>query len=217
MDTLLYYDRAIDSTLLAALSKIAAQQTNGTSAITEVCHQLLEYVAMHPNVGIRYHACIIILAAHTNASYLSEQGGESQSASHFYLTNIRMTRISNNGTIHTLSSIIKHIMSSAWWEAKLATLYYGYKLAASKQTTLKELGHIQPSTSVTTDNVTAQGLTMGMITPKASKSMDQRFHWHICYNTQCQFHNLWCKGILNCAEYSSKHHPPNHHWNVRKF
>jgi hypothetical protein len=53
-------------------------------------------------------------------------------------------------------------------------LYYGCKLAALLQTTLEELGHVQQTpTPITTNNITAQGLTVGTMTPKASKSMDQ--------------------------------------------
>jgi hypothetical protein len=52
IDTLLYYAQAVDPTLLAALSTIASQQSNGTWAVAEACHQLLNYVATHPNAGI---------------------------------------------------------------------------------------------------------------------------------------------------------------------
>ena len=85
--TLLYYGRAVDSTLLTALSAITARQSNGTQAVAEECHQLIDYVATHPDTGIRYHACDMILAVHTDASYLSELGGKSRAAGHFYLTN----------------------------------------------------------------------------------------------------------------------------------
>jgi hypothetical protein len=50
-------------------------------------------------------------------------------------------------------------------------------MAALLRTTLKELGHKQANpTPITTNNITAQGLTMGTMTTKASKSMDQCFH-----------------------------------------
>jgi hypothetical protein len=55
------------------------------------------------------------------------------------------------------------------------------------------------------------------MTPKASKSMDQRFHWLKCQNSQRQFQYLWRKGILNHADYASKHHHPKHHQLVRPF
>jgi hypothetical protein len=114
----------------------------------------------------------MILAVHIDASYLLEAGGKSRAAGHLYLTN-RNGEDFNNGAVLTLSSIIKHVMSSAS-EAKLAALYYGCKIAAPLRITLEELGHVQPKpTPVTTDNITTQGLTMGTMTPKASKAMDQ--------------------------------------------
>ena len=138
----------------------------------------------------------MILAIHTDASYLSELGGKSRAAGHFYLTN-RNDEDFNNGAILTLSSIIKHVMSSAS-EAELAALYYGCKQAAPIRITLEETGHSQPApTPITTDNITAQGLTMGSMTPKTSKSNNQQFNWLKCRNAQRQFKYLWRKGILN--------------------
>jgi hypothetical protein len=67
----------VDSTLLTALSAITARQSNGTQAVVDACHQLLDCVATHPDAGIGYHACDMILAIHTDASYLSELGGKS--------------------------------------------------------------------------------------------------------------------------------------------
>ena len=169
--TLLYYGRVVDSTLLTALSAIAARQSNGTQAVTEACHQLLDYVATHPDSGIRYHACDMILAVHINAFYLSELGDKNRAAGHFYLTN-RNNEDFNNGAILTLSSIIKHVMSSAS-EAELAALYYGCKQDAPIRITLDKMGHPQPApTPITTNNITAQGLTMGTMMPKASKLND---------------------------------------------
>jgi hypothetical protein len=52
--TLLYYEQAVDPTLLTALNSIATHQANGTTAVAESCQQLLDYVATHPNASIRY-------------------------------------------------------------------------------------------------------------------------------------------------------------------
>jgi hypothetical protein len=136
--TLLYYAQAIHPTLLAALSTIAAQQANGTQAEANVCKQLLNYVATHPN-----HAYDMILAVYTDTSYLSEAGGKSSAAGHFYLTN-QNDKNFNNRAILTLSAIIKHVMSSAS-EAELSALYYGCKMAAPLCTTLKKLGRTKPT------------------------------------------------------------------------
>jgi hypothetical protein len=149
----------------------------------------------------------MILAVHTDASYLSKAGGKIHAAGHFYLTNQNNKNI-NNGAVLTLSAIIKHVMSSTS-KAELSALYYGCKMAAPLRTTLEELGHNQANpTPITTNNITAQGLTMGTMTAKASKSMDQRFHWLKCHDAQRQFKYLWQKGILNQTDYASKHHAP---------
>ncbi len=103
----------------------------------EVCHQLLDYVAMHPDVSIRHHACYMILAIYTDASNLSELGGKSRTKGHFYLTN-RNNEVFNNGDILMLSSILKHVMSSVL-EVELAALFYGCKQAAPTHVTLEEM------------------------------------------------------------------------------
>jgi hypothetical protein len=103
-------------------------------------------------------------------------------------------------------------------ESELAALNYGCKIAAPLRITLKEMGHAQSRpTPVTTNNITAQGLTMGTMTPRASKFMDQCFHWLKCQDAQQQFQYLWCKSILNRVDYASKHHAPKHHQQVRLF
>jgi hypothetical protein len=214
--TLLYYRQVINPTLLTALSCIAAQQANGTTAVTEACQQLLDCIATHPNAGIRHKACDMILVVHTDALYLSKQAGKSRASAHFYLTN-HDNKEFNNCAILMLSSIIKHVMSSAS-KAKLAALYYGCKLAIPIRTTLEEMGHPQiKQTMVTTNNITAQGLTMRTMTPKASTSMDQCFYWLKCRNAQRQFLYLWHCGAHNCAGYASKHHPAKHHQAVCPF
>jgi hypothetical protein len=169
--TLLYYGRAVDPTILPAIRAIASRQAQGTEGMADACHQLLEYVATHPNAGIRYLASDMIRVAHTDALYLSEHNTCSWASAQFYLTK-KGDKEFNNGAILNLASIIKHVMSLAS-EAELATLYYGCKIAVPIQTTLDKMGHMQPLTPVKTDNITAQGLTIGTMTPKASKSMDK--------------------------------------------
>jgi hypothetical protein len=178
--------------LLAALSTIAAQQSNGTQAIANTCNQLLDFIATHSNAGLGYHACDMILTANTDSSYLSKVGGKSRVAGHFYLTNQNIENFNNRANL-TLSSIIKHVMSCAS-EAELSALYFSCKMASPLRTTLKELGHNQPKpTPVTTNNITAQGLTIGTMTAKASKSMDQCFHRLNFHDAQHQFKYLWQK------------------------
>ena len=177
------------------------------------CHQLLDYLATHPNAAIRYHASDMILAFDTDASYLSEVGAKSRAAAYYHMTrkgNCTFT----NGAVDVLYTIIKHVMSSAS-EAETGALYYGCKRAIPYHTTLKEIGHPQEPTPVTTDNNTAHGITLGTMTSKASQSNDMRFQWLKCRRTQRLFRFLWAKGSRNRADYPSKHYPANHHQQMR--
>ena len=74
--TLLYFGREVYPTLVAALSAIAVRQANGTQAVATAVCQVLDYVTTHPNPAIRYVASDMILALHTDASYLSELEGK---------------------------------------------------------------------------------------------------------------------------------------------
>jgi hypothetical protein len=213
--TLLYYGRAVDPTILPAISAIASQQAQGMEAVADACHQLLDYVATHPNAGICNLASNMILVVQTYVLYLSKHNACSQASAHFYLTN-KGDKEFNNGSILNLASIIKHVMSLAC-EAELVALYYGCKIAVLIQTSLDEMGHTQPMMPVMTDNIMAQDLTVGTMTPNASKSMDQQFHWLKCHSAQQQFLYLLHRVILNCADYTSKHHAPKHHQAVRPF
>ena len=211
--TFIWYGRACDPTLSAALSAIGSRQTKGTDAVLAACHHLLDYLATHPNAAIRYQSSDMILAFDTDASYLSEVGGKSRAAAYYYMTR-QGNRAFTNGAVDILSTIIKHVMSSAS-EAETGALYYGCKRAIPYRVTLEEMGHPQPRTPVTTDNNTAQGLTLGTMTSKASKSNDMRFQWLKCRRAQRLFRILWAKGSLNRADYPSKHHPAHHHQKVR--
>ncbi|KAL7476354.1 hypothetical protein ACHAW6_002224, partial [Cyclotella cf. meneghiniana] len=212
--TLLYYSRAVDPTLAAALSAIAARQSQGTEAVMEACRQLLDYAATHPNATIRYCASDMILALDTDGSYLSEYGGKSRAAAYMFLTKTEEPFF-HNGAVLVLSAIIKHVMASAS-ESELAALFYGCKEAIPLRTALEEMGHPQPGpTPVTTDNATAVGLTTKKMIPRASKAMDMRFQWLKCRRAQQQFRFLWAKSQLNRADYPSKHHPPSHHLKMR--
>jgi hypothetical protein len=108
----IWYGRACDPTLAAALSAIGSRQAKATKSVQQAAHHLLDYLATHPNAAIRYHASDMILAFDTDASYLSEVGGKSRAAAYYYMTR-KGNRSFNNGTVDILSATIKHVMSSA--------------------------------------------------------------------------------------------------------
>ncbi len=136
----------------------------------------------------------------------------SRAGGHFFLSN-KDEFPPNNGAIFTNATIIIAVMASAA-EAELGVLYLNAKEAVYLQQILIEMGHPQPQTPIQTDNTMAEGVTK-KIQPKRTKAMDMRFHWLHNHESQDQFKIYWQLEKTNLADYFTKHHPPNHHTNVR--
>ena len=117
----LFLRKAVDSTLLCPISAIASQLANPTEKTLELTHHLLNYLGTQEEAILIYNASKMVLAAHSNARYLSEPKAKSRARGHFFLSSNR-TIPQNNGAILNIAHIIKHVMSSAT-EAELAGLY----------------------------------------------------------------------------------------------
>jgi hypothetical protein len=74
---LLYYRRAVDSTLLVALSSLALAQAAPTEHTLELVKWLLNYASSNPDAILTYKSSDMILAVHSNTSYLSEANARS--------------------------------------------------------------------------------------------------------------------------------------------
>ena len=72
VDTFLFYSRAINPTMLTALSIIATEQTQGTQTTKEKADHFLTYAVIHPNATIKFYKSDMILKIHSDASYLSK-------------------------------------------------------------------------------------------------------------------------------------------------
>eukprot|EP00804_Cyclotella_cryptica_P028237 CCRYP_014588-RA/>CCRYP_014588-RA protein AED:0.25 eAED:0.25 QI:0/0/0/1/1/1/2/0/264 len=114
--------QAINPTLLCPISAIASQSATPTQATLMPTKQLLKYLALQEDTILTYHASNMILAAHSNVSYLSEPKAHSHAGSHFPLSS-NADIMSNNGAVLNIAHIIKHIMASAT-EAELTALYH---------------------------------------------------------------------------------------------
>ena len=76
----LYYARAVNSTVLPALSSIASEQASSTETTDLKAAQLLNYLATHSKAVVRYYASDMILNIHSDASYLSKSRARSRIA-----------------------------------------------------------------------------------------------------------------------------------------
>eukprot|EP00804_Cyclotella_cryptica_P012915 CCRYP_002273-RA/>CCRYP_002273-RA protein AED:0.38 eAED:0.38 QI:0/0/0/1/0/0/3/0/465 len=192
----LYYARAVDCTMLTALSSLATQQANPTQTTLQRIHRFLDYAMTHQNAVVTYRASKMILAAHSDASYLSETKARSRAGGHFFLTE----RTRYPGTMQLRQNSVP---STSMHEA------------IPIRHLLTELGHAQPPTPIQIDNSTALGVVTNTIQPKRTKAMDMRFHWLRCRTNQKQFCTYWRAGATNLADYVTKHHAPMHHRTVR--
>ncbi len=76
--TLLYYGRAVDNTILPALSTIATKQANLTTKTMKKIKQLLDYCATQEEAIIKYKASKMMLAIHSNVGCGNENKSRSQ-------------------------------------------------------------------------------------------------------------------------------------------
>jgi hypothetical protein len=97
------------------------QQANPTQNTKKIVNQFLDYATRHLDAIITYQASYMILAGHSNASYLLETNAHSRAGGHFFMSNDDAIP-SNSGAILTILPIIKAVMSSAA-EAEIGALY----------------------------------------------------------------------------------------------
>jgi hypothetical protein len=160
---LFYYARAVDPTLIMPINMLASEQTKATSDTADKVIKLLNYCNTHPETEIRYHASDMILYINSDASYLSERESKSRAGGLFYMGSGTDTANKlTNGAILIISTVLKHVMSSAA-EAEIGAVFINAKEGAVLRTTLEELGHHQPPTPMETDNITATGYSNGTI------------------------------------------------------
>ena len=207
--SLLYYARAVDNKLLATLSTISTQQATATQNTAKAVHQLLDYVATYPSDGITYRASNMVLAAHSDASFLSEPKSRSRAGAHIFLSEDDPSpRL--NGPVLTISQVIKYVMASAA-EAELAAIYHTAREMVPLRNALDEMGWTQPPSPIQIDNSTAVGFVNDTIIQRRIKMIWMRLHWLRCREAQRQFRFYWDKGSKNMADYHTKHHPPAYH------
>ena len=151
----------------------------------------------------------MILAAHSDASFLTEQGSHSRAGANIFLTeDDPIPR--QNGPVLSISQIITFIMASAA-EAELAALYITARKMIPLRNALDEMGWKQPKSLVQTNNSTATGFIHDTIIQRRIKMIWMRLHWLHCRATQGQFRFYRDKDTANMADYHTKHHPPADH------
>jgi hypothetical protein len=160
--------------MLTALGSIATQQANPTENTISKVKQFLDYAFTHPNAIVIYQASDMVLAAHSDAFYLSETNACSQAGGHFFISS-NTPCPHNSSTVLTIAQIIKAVKSLAT-KAKIGALYINCWEAVPACHTLEFFGHPQPPTPIQTNNTTALGVVNNNVMKKL-KAIDMEFHW----------------------------------------
>ena len=156
----MYYRRAVDLTVLPALSSIASEQASATNNTERKCEKLLDYLATHDNAKIRYCASDMLLKIHSDASYLSETLAQSCVAGVFFLGSklVPNLPINFNESLFVMCGILKFVVASAA-EAKLGAIFINCKEGRITRSTLQEMYHPQPPMPIHCNNMTATGIS----------------------------------------------------------
>jgi hypothetical protein len=125
IDTLLYYARAVDPTLLLTIAnELASQQAQPTQRVLKAANRVLSYSSANHHNALIHHACDMALHTFADASYLCRSHARSVAGAIFFLGNKNdPTRI--NGSIHVFSTIIPCVVASAG-EAEYACSFIRY-------------------------------------------------------------------------------------------
>ena len=125
---MLYYDRAVDGTLMYTLNELASAQSKGTQATMQATKNMMEYCHTHSDAKVRYCASQMKLHIHSDASYLSASKARSRVGGHFLLSDKLnpTSQTKHNGAILVVSSILKNVIASAA-EAELGGLFINSK------------------------------------------------------------------------------------------
>jgi hypothetical protein len=81
----LWYGREVDGTILTPLSAIAAKQSKPTVNTVQRSQQIMDYLATQEPAVLTYCKSNMVLAVHSDASYLNEDEARSRASGHHFL------------------------------------------------------------------------------------------------------------------------------------
>jgi hypothetical protein len=98
----LFLARGVNSGLLPSLSALVSQQANSMEQTMGLCKQFLDSMASQDNAILTYKASDMVLAVHSNTSYLSKPKACSRVGGHMLMAG-RDNIPTNNGAVLNIS------------------------------------------------------------------------------------------------------------------
>jgi hypothetical protein len=208
--SLLFYARAVDSTMLPAVNHISSEQARPTARVMAAADRLLQYAASYPANKLVYKACDMQLCVQSDASYHSRSGARSVAGGILYCGNADDTT-TVNGALLAVSCVISTVCSSVA-EAEYAACFINAQHAVWLRVVLEALGYPQRApTPLLCDNLCAVGLANNTVKAKRSKAIDMRYHWVRDRIRLGHIHVYWRKGADNLADFYTKALPVHRH------
>jgi hypothetical protein len=208
-----WYAQWVNGTMLTPISSISTQQAKPTQAMMKRVQHLLDYAATKEPTVTTYHASDMVLAIHSNAGYLNEEGARSWARGHHFLSE-NVANPSNDGTIYNKASIIKTVISTAA-EVEIGAVYKctqtGRRAKYFWGNGAYSAPHPHPNRQFDSGwhhqltSPTKMHKSHGHAVPLADD-------WGI---NQKQFRFYWRPGTLQQGDNWTKHHPPSLHRQIR--
>ncbi len=176
VSSILYYARAVDMTVLMALSSITSEQAKGMERTLEKAYQVLDYLASHPDAVVRFQASNMVLNIHLDASYLSEPKARSRACDHFFMGFVPRDGkpIKLNGAFHTLCLILRCVVASAA-KAELGALFMNCQEKMIFKATLEILDIPNHQYRYTATTQQQSALQKNTITRQRSHAMEMKY------------------------------------------
>ena len=137
----------------------------------------------------------MVLAAHSNASFLSKPKSHSCAGGHIFLSEddpIPRT----NGPLLSITQVMRSVYASAS-EAETGALYIVAQEMVPLRNMLTEMGWKQPRLFIQINNSATTGYVNKTIVMKRLKEIEMRLDWLRCQEAQGQFRFFWDKGTHN--------------------
>ena len=118
VDTMLYYERSVGTTMLRAINEILRVQSLPTRDTERKSKMLLDYAVTYPNAILRCKASDMVVHVDSDAVYITIPESRSCYAGLFYLSDWPSSspikpNPKRNGPIHTECKTIRNVVSSA--------------------------------------------------------------------------------------------------------
>ena len=126
-DSLLFYEQAVNMTILMVFSTLEFVQANRMETMVDVMVKLLNYYSTNKNTMVRYNTNNIIIVIHSDTSYIYNPKSRIMARGHFFTDKPKLGQpLINNGALYVIATIVWYVMLPAF-KVEVAALFINTK------------------------------------------------------------------------------------------